>query len=107
MPENVMAAPDRTERAKARRMKHVERGQIGANCLATFHVHHAGEDSLIHRGTDFRHRAADPPCFGTIELQRDREFFHGDIERRLSRKGSRQRRHIVALPVRLLQNQIP
>ena len=41
--EDVVAAPDRAERAQPRRIKHLQRGEILADRLAAFHVQHGGE----------------------------------------------------------------
>ncbi|MDP9761917.1 hypothetical protein QE433_004729 [Agrobacterium tumefaciens] len=57
--EDVRAAPDRAERAKASLVENMQRIQIGADRFCALDMEDGGKGALCHRAADLGGRAAD------------------------------------------------
>ena len=62
MAENVVAAPDRPERAQARRVQHLQKIQIVVDGLAALEMKHHRQRSAFDRRADFGGRLAQGHC---------------------------------------------
>src|SRR5690606_9150655 len=104
--ENIVAAPDRSERTQPCRIENLEIAEIRIDRLAAFHVHDARENAVADRLADIVRRTADTPCPRPIEPQSDRRLFQRDLERWRKLERGCERGLVMAFVVRLLEDEI-
>lgn len=106
MGKDIVAAPDGAERTQTGGIEGFERDEIGIDRLAAFHVHNSSENAFLHAVADVGRGPAELPGAGAVESQRDRGHVQRDVERGRALKRSRQRRGIMAVAIRIGENEI-